>query len=73
MRLDHYLKIGNNNIHMAAILYSLLVIAILVVFLGSVLTRSVKKDLALIELINMRKKENLDSRRNANGNGGQSD
>lgn len=66
MRLDHYLKIGNNDIKMAAILYSLLVIGILVAVIGSLLARSVKRDLANIELINVRRKANRDQRRNAN-------
>jgi hypothetical protein len=66
MRLDHYLKIGNNDIQMAAILYSLLVIGILVAVIGSLLARSVKRDLANIELINVRRKANRDQRRNAN-------
>lgn len=66
MRLDHYLKIGNNDIQMAAILYSLLVIGLLVAVIGSLLARSVKRDLANIELINVRRKANRDQRRNAN-------
>ena len=58
MRLDHYLKIGNNDIHMAAILYSLLVIGVLITVIGSILARSVKRDLANIEMINSRRKAN---------------
>lgn len=51
---------------MAAILYSLLVIGVLVAVIGSLLARSVKRDLANIELINVRRKANRDQRRNAN-------
>lgn len=58
MRLDHYKKIGNNNIHLAAILYDLLVIGVLVLIIGTVMAKSLKRDLASIELFNIRKKEN---------------
>ena len=38
--MDHYLKIGNNNIHMAALLYNLMIIGILVLVLSAVLATS---------------------------------
>lgn len=37
MRMDHYIKTTNNDIHMANILYALVVIAIIVAVLGFVL------------------------------------
>jgi hypothetical protein len=55
MRLDHYKKIGNNNIHMAAILYNLMVIGGLVLIISTILATSLKRDIANIELFNIRK------------------
>lgn len=63
MRLDHYMKIGNNNIHLAAILYNLMVIGILIVVIVAVLATSLKRDLANVELLSIRKKEKRDERR----------
>ena len=56
MRLDHYVKMGNDDIHMASIIYSLLIILALLFILGSVLSISVKKDLTKINLLNLRRK-----------------
>jgi len=66
MRLDHYLKIGNNNIHLAAILYTLLVIGLLIVVIGSLLARSLRRDFANLELMNLRRKEKREERRRVN-------
>lgn len=63
MRLDHYMKIGNNNIHLAAILYNLMVIGILIVVIVAVLATSLKRDLANVELLSIRKIEKRDERR----------
>lgn len=63
MRLDHYMKIGNNNIHLAAILYNLMVIGILIVVIVAVLATSLKRDLVNVELLSIRKKEKRDERR----------
>jgi len=56
MRLDHYKKIGNNNIHLAAIIYNFLLIGALTLAISTVLTSSLKKELKSIELFNIRKK-----------------
>ena len=57
------MKIGNNNIHLAAILYNLMVIGILIVVIVAVLATSLKRDLANVELLSIRKKEKRDERR----------
>lgn len=43
-RLDHYMKYGNENIHAAAILLSLLIIIGLSVVLSAILKRGLNKD-----------------------------
>ena len=63
MRLDHYMKIGNNDIHLAQLLYSLGMIFALVISLSLLLGRSIKKDFQNLELISLRKKERRDQRR----------
>jgi hypothetical protein len=57
------MKIGNNNVHLAAILYNLMVIGILIVVIVAVLATSLKRDLANVELLGIRKKEKRDERR----------
>ena len=56
MRLDHYKKIGNNNIHLAAIIYNFIVIGALTLAISTVLAASLKRELKSIELFNIRKK-----------------
>jgi hypothetical protein len=51
--MDHYVKIGNNNIHMAAFLYNLMIIGILILVLCAIIATSLKKDLSNIELLNI--------------------
>lgn len=51
--MDHYVKIGNNNIHMAALLYNLMIIGVLFFIISTVLAVSLKKDLSNIELLNL--------------------
>jgi len=63
MRLDHYKKIGNNNIHLAAIMYNLFVILVLVLIISTILGTSLKRDLKSIELFNIQKKERKQARK----------
>ncbi len=44
MRMDHYVKFGDNNIHLAAILYALITIAIGVLLVLYVLQRALGQD-----------------------------
>jgi len=44
MRMEHYLKTGNENIHMAAILLSLLIIAGLACILSTLMKRGLNAD-----------------------------
>ena len=57
MRLDHYKKIGNNNIHLAAIIYNIVVIGALALAISMVLTVSLKRELKSIELFNISKNQ----------------
>jgi hypothetical protein len=61
--MDHYAKFGDNNIHMANMLYALAAITALVMILGALLSRAITKDFASLELINNRRKEKRDQRR----------
>jgi hypothetical protein len=54
--MDHYVKLGNNDIHMASILWSFACIALFVLILGSLLGRSINNDFANIELISRNRK-----------------
>ena len=60
MRMDHYVKFGNNDIHMASILWSFGCIALFVLILGSLLGRSLNNDFANIELISRNRKAKRD-------------
>ena len=62
--MDHYVKFGNNDIHMASILWSFGCIALFVLILGSLLGRSLNNDFANIELISRNRKAKRDQRRN---------
>ena len=64
--MDHYVKIGNNNIHLAALLYNLMVIGILVLIVSAILATSLKRDLSKIELLNIQKKDRNEERRKNN-------
>lgn len=46
--MEHYLKTGNENIHVAAILLSLAIISGLVIVLASMLKRGLRKDFITI-------------------------
>ena len=56
MRLDHYFKIGDNNVHLAQIIYSIGTILVLAAVLTFSLKKSLNKDFNSIELIDARKK-----------------
>jgi len=55
MRLDHYKKIGKNNIHVANILYNFAIIVVLVLMISTMLGKTLSKDLANIKLFNLKK------------------
>lgn len=57
MRLDHYIKIGDNDIHMAQLVYSATTVACLILSLTLVLSKKIKKDFSNIELLKLNKKE----------------
>jgi hypothetical protein len=61
--MDHYAKFGDNNIHLANMLYALAAISALVMVLGALLSRSITKDFASLELLNNKRKEKRDQRR----------
>lgn len=64
MRMDHYVKTGNNDIHMASILWSILAIACAVIILGVVLERSISRDFASLEVLRGHRRTKRDERRN---------
>jgi len=51
------MKIGTNDIYLAEIIYSLLIITVLILVLSTLLGRSIKKDFAQIELFNRAKNQ----------------
>jgi len=61
--MDHYVKTGNNNIHLANILYAILLIGALVLSLTFLLNRTIRADFKNIDLINLKRKEKRDERR----------
>ena len=63
MRLDHYMKIGSNDIHLAQLIYSVGAIFALVMSLSLLLGRSIKNDFKNLELVSLRKNERRDQRR----------
>jgi len=56
MRMDHYIKIGDNDIHMAQIIYSLTTIVSLSILFTIVIGRNVRKDLKNIEVTSVFRK-----------------
>jgi hypothetical protein len=64
MRMDHYVKFGDNNIHLAAILYALFTIAVGVLLLIYVLQRALGNDFKQLELISQDKRARRNERRN---------
>ena len=63
MRMDHYVKIGDNDIHAAQLVYSISTIIILVLLGSVVIHRSVLRDLKNIELTAIGKKNARDKKR----------
>jgi hypothetical protein len=63
MRLDHYMKTSNNDIHLAVILYSLATIAVLIMILVTLLGKTISRDFNQIELINKRRLDKRDERK----------
>lgn len=63
MRMDHYAKFGDNNIHLANIIYAFAVIGAIVIVLSAFLTRSIQKDFKALDLIKNKRKEKRDQRR----------
>lgn len=64
MRMDHYMKFGDNNIHLANILYTLMTIAILFTIVSACLYRAIGNDFKAIELIASKRRAKRDERRN---------
>jgi hypothetical protein len=62
--MDHYVKFGDNNIHLAAILYALFTIAVGVLLLIYVLQRALGNDFKQLELISQDKRARRNERRN---------
>jgi hypothetical protein len=50
-RLDHYIKTGDNNIHMANIIYTACAAITLVIVLMLVLERSLSRDFSKLEIL----------------------
>jgi len=57
MRLDHYSKIGNNNIQLASIMYSFISTLFLTGFLVYGLKRDLKIDFTKIKMLNLHKRQ----------------
>jgi hypothetical protein len=63
MRMDHYVKIGDNDIHAAQLVYSIATIMILILIASIVIHRSVLRDLKNIELTAITSKNAKDKKR----------
>ena len=51
MRLDHYIKTGDNNIHLANILWSIGLIVVITGAVLAVLERSITADFAQLKIL----------------------
>lgn len=69
MRMDHYVKTGDDNIHMANILYSFCAIAVLVFSLMSILGRQLWNDFTSLEVLKQNRRQRREERRNMDPNG----
>ena len=57
------MKIGDNDIHLAQLIYGIVTIFVLVILLTAVLHKNIKKDFASIELISRSKEAKREERR----------
>lgn len=71
--MDHYVKTGDNNIHMANILWSCAIILAVVLLLGLVLERSLARDFASLEILRGNRRAKRDERRNGGDLGSEED
>ena len=55
MRLDHYKKLGNADIHLASIVYSIVSTVAITAFLVFKLRKDVKVDFSKIEILSLKK------------------
>jgi transmembrane 9 superfamily protein 2/4 len=62
--MDHYIKTGDDNIHMANIIYSLIAIAVLVFTLMSILGRQLWNDFTSLEVLKQNRRAKREERRN---------
>jgi hypothetical protein len=63
MRMDHYIKIGDNDIHAVQLVYSISAIIVLLLLSTVVIHRSVLRDLKSIELTALGRKHARDKKR----------
>jgi len=57
MRLDHYTKTSNNNIHLANIFYAMCVMLFVIAVLSFILKRGLDRDFKALELIGIKRKD----------------
>lgn len=51
MRLDHYVKLGNDDIHLAAIVYSTAIILLLGFLISAILRRQIYRDFGVLDAL----------------------
>jgi len=56
-RLDHYMKLGNNEIHLMQLIISFSIVSAFGVIVAMILKRSLNRDFTNIELSNVRRRE----------------
>lgn len=62
MRLDHYIKVGDDNIHTFAIITTSVIIVILLIISGLVIASSITKDFETLFVLDERRILNRESR-----------
>ena len=60
--MDHYLKTYDNNIHMANIIYAMIVISMICFILFGVLGNSLRNDFANLEIVKKARRDKRDQR-----------